>query len=300
MSAGDPFGSVVARYLGLTKAPALLARPAKHTQLEVSWLSCGSEDIGHTARIPPEDSFVVMLHLADYKYPELWQHRTRPILAPCYPKDSISIVNLHDELSANIGCPLEALSFYIPRATLNNFTEEAFGTRVAELSCPPAIIDPVLANLGAALLPAFGKPPDVGSLFVDHLSLAFQAHVVSSYGGIRHRVRRTGGLTRRQEMRAKDYLVETPSHDVSIAGAAAICKLSQSHFIRAFKQTTGLTPHRWLLEHRVNKAKELLRHSLPLAAVATDCGFADQSHFTRIFTSIMGMPPGVWRRQCNG
>jgi AraC family transcriptional regulator len=54
------------------------------------------------------------------------------------------------------------------------------------------------------------------------------------------------------------------------------------------------------LEHRVNKAKELLRHSLPLAAVATDCGFADQSHFTRIFTSIMGMPPGVWRRQCNG
>jgi hypothetical protein len=57
------------------------------------------------------------------------------------------------------------------------------------------------------------------------------------------------------------------------------------------------TPHRWLLERRVDRAKELLRHSSPIAEIALECGFSDQSHFTRVFTNLMGVPPGVWRRQ---
>jgi len=300
MSGYEIFGSVVARHLGLKNAPVLVARPARELQLGVSLLSCGTEQLGRRQKIPPEDSFVVMLHLADYKHHELWRRRERPIPASSHPKDSISIVNLLDELSVSVGSPLEALSFYIPRATLDSFTDDAFGARVADLSCVPAVIDPVLANLGAALLPAFERPAEASALFVDQVSLALQAHVTTFYGGLRQPVRRTGGLSPRQETRAKNYLAATAPVEVSVAGAAAACDLSQSYFIKAFKEATGRTPHRWLQEHRIGRAKELLLHSLPITEIALECGFADQSHFTRVFKNVTGAPPGVWRRQRGG
>jgi AraC family transcriptional regulator len=300
MSGCEIFGSVVARHFGLQNAPALVARPARDSQLGVSRLSCGMDQLRRTQQIPPEDSFVVMLQLADYKHHELWRRRELPILAPSYPKDSISIVNLLDELSAHVGSPLDALSFYIPRTTLDIFTDEAFGARVADLCCVPAVIDTVLANLGGALLPALERPAEASSLFVDQISLALQAHVATTYGGLRLPARRTGGLLPRQETRAKDYLAAAGPGEVSIAGAAAACDLSPSYFIKAFKKATGRTPHRWLQEYRVARAKGLLLKSLSIAEIAVECGFADQSHFTRVFKNVTGTPPGSWRRQRDG
>jgi len=87
------------------------------------------------------------------------------------------------------------------------------------------------------------------------------------------------------------------------AALAAILKLDSAPTfvarpaLRAFRRTTGLPPHRWLLRHRVEKAKALLRESaLPLHDVALECGFADQSHLTRVFTRWAGQAPGTWRR----
>jgi AraC family transcriptional regulator len=75
------------------------------------------------------------------------------------------------------------------------------------------------------------------------------------------------------------------------------CRLSVSHFSRAFRRTIGVAPHNWLLTHRIEVAKEKLRdHRLSLADVALVCGFADQSHFTRVFTRLAGVSPGAWRR----
>ena len=69
-------------------------------------------------------------------------------------------------------------------------------------------------------------------------------------------------------------------------------------FARAFKQSVGTPPHRWLLLQRVLRAKSLLRDAdRPLADIAIACGFADQSHFTRVFTHIVGTSPGAWRKQ---
>jgi transcriptional regulator GlxA family with amidase domain len=66
---------------------------------------------------------------------------------------------------------------------------------------------------------------------------------------------------------------------------------------RAFRQSTGVPPHRWLLDRRVKRAKELLPNSsLSLSDVALACGFGDQSHFTRTFTAAVRLSPGVWRR----
>jgi AraC-like DNA-binding protein len=71
---------------------------------------------------------------------------------------------------------------------------------------------------------------------------------------------------------------------------------SRSYFIKAFKKKPSRNPHSWLLEHLVARAKEMLLHSFPIADITPECCFADQSHFTRVFTYLMRRPPGVWRR----
>ena len=83
---------------------------------------------------------------------------------------------------------------------------------------------------------------------------------------------------------------------VRIADLARECGLSMSHFIQAFKRAIGMTPHRRLAERRIKKAKALPQTNAPLSHVALACGFASQSHFTRVFTELVGAPPGQWRR----
>jgi AraC family transcriptional regulator len=85
--------------------------------------------------------------------------------------------------------------------------------------------------------------------------------------------------------------------DPSIADLAQECRLSASHFARAFRQATGMPPHQWLTKRRVERAKELLLEgSLDLAQIALVRGFVDQSHLSRIFARSEGYSPGKWRR----
>ena len=85
--------------------------------------------------------------------------------------------------------------------------------------------------------------------------------------------------------------------DITLSEVANECGLSLSYFMRAFKRSTGDAPHRWLLRQRVQHAKTLLRETqMSLAEIAIVCGFADQSHFTRVFGVHTGQAPGVWRR----
>lgn len=78
---------------------------------------------------------------------------------------------------------------------------------------------------------------------------------------------------------------------------AAESGLSAGYSIRAFKASTGEPPHRWMLRHRIERSKALLSGThATLAEVASQCGFADQSHFTRVFKSFAGFSPAAWKR----
>lgn len=110
-------------------------------------------------------------------------------------------------------------------------------------------------------------------------------------------VRRSGGLASWQARRANALLVEKLAESVKLAELAAACELSVCQFTRAFRASTGMSPHARLLYLKVERAKSLLTcTSLRLAAIAVECGFADQSHFTRVFERVVGLTPRVWRR----
>lgn len=88
---------------------------------------------------------------------------------------------------------------------------------------------------------------------------------------------------------------------IQIADVAKECSLSRSHFSRAFKNTTGLSPRDWLQQARLTQAKALLEQTdFPISHVGLECGFADQPHFTRIFSRRYGMTPGQLRAKTVG
>lgn len=110
-----------------------------------------------------------------------------------------------------------------------------------------------------------------------------------------------GRLAPWQAKRACERLEADLGGRLSLDQIAVELDLSIGHFSRAFRTTIGLPPHQYLLRQRVKVAEQLLMvRDLPLSDIAISAGFANQSHFTRVFTSMVGISPGAWRRENSG
>lgn len=108
-----------------------------------------------------------------------------------------------------------------------------------------------------------------------------------------------GGLSPRQLRQTCDFIAEHLGDDIRLDDLAALTELTAKHFARAFKQSTGLPPHQYLILQRIEAAKRhLIGSKMSLANIALACGFADQSHFTATFRSAVGASPGAWRHEC--
>lgn len=97
---------------------------------------------------------------------------------------------------------------------------------------------------------------------------------------------------------AKRRIDEDPLHDVSLAALAQASGLSRFQLVRAFTRLTGLTPHAYVLQKRIQRARHAIASGMSLAEAAYVSGFADQSHMTRHFVRSFGFAPGVYARQC--
>ena len=105
------------------------------------------------------------------------------------------------------------------------------------------------------------------------------------------------GLAPWQLRRVVEYLDAHLPQRVELAQLAALAGLSQSHFSRAFKASTGMAPYRWQLDARIRRAQALLIDtSASLDQVAEATGFADAVHFGRTFRKLTGATPAAWRR----
>jgi AraC family transcriptional regulator len=195
--------------------------------------------------------------------------------------------------------PMDTVRLYVPRVAIQDFVGEEFGSREVHLKPPQqAIRDPILYHLGACLSALLEHPEENNSLLVDHIALSLQNHVYQTYSVAPASSRRLrGGLAPWQESRAKEAMDANLDEEINIARLAYECGLSTSQFARAFKQSTGCPPHRWLLQRRVKRAQDLLLTSdKNLTEIARVCGFHDQSHLTRTFGQSVGTSPGLWRR----
>lgn len=106
----------------------------------------------------------------------------------------------------------------------------------------------------------------------------------------------TGGLCARRERLIKQLILANLAQSLEVSELARACALSRSHFSRAFKCSTGLSPQEWIRQQRIARAKELItRSTLNLTQISQECGFCDQAHFCHMFTRSEGVNPMTWR-----
>jgi AraC family transcriptional regulator len=105
-------------------------------------------------------------------------------------------------------------------------------------------------------------------------------------------------LTRRKLARVQELIESRLDADLPLQELAAAVGYSRGHFLRAFRATTGVTPHRYLLNQRIERARRLLGDpQMSIAQVAYSCGFSSQSHLTMAFRKVSGFTPGEYRRE---
>lgn len=98
-------------------------------------------------------------------------------------------------------------------------------------------------------------------------------------------------------IRAKTMIDDAPSAPVSLADLAREANMSRFQLVRAFSRLTGLTPHAYLVQRRIQQVRQFIAQGMPLADAALACGFADQSHMTRCFVRCFGFSPGQYARE---
>jgi AraC-like DNA-binding protein len=295
----DNHGQRLADKFGVPDVPCIVTRSLQGAHIAVSEVRIDKPLDRLSEPFAREDAYALSLVLCDLPDNSYWEDGRQVAMATIRSGQSL-IHDLRRNPMVLVNKPMHSLLLYLPRSALDALADDANVPRVAELPYEPGVgvLDETVRNLGLSLLPALRAPEQVSRLFTDHLTLAMAAHVAQTYGGMQPSSKPIqGGLAPWQEKRSKDMLAgdltgSTPLHDIACA-----CGLSVSHFSRAFRRSTGASPHAWLLQMRVEAAKAMLRRrEAPLSAVALACGFADQSHFTRVFTRRVGLSPGAWRK----
>jgi len=295
----EAYGRRLGERLRVESAPAIVTRSLRRADIAVTEIRCDHPSPAISDLIRQEDAFLVGLLLRDFPRKKCWEDGRQ---APVYDlrAGESSIYDLRRNPTVLLDKPHHSLAFYLPRAALDAIADEANAPRIRDLRYKPGagVKDATISSLGNLLLPALRHPEQANQLFVDYVLLALGAHIAQTYGGMRPVSRSVrGGLAPWQERRAKEIIRAGLKGGVPLKELARECGLSVAHFSHAFRRTLGVAPHNWLIEERIVLSKEKLRDDrLSLTDVAAECGFSDQSHFTRHFTRAVGVSPGAWRR----
>jgi len=288
----------VAQRFRLERALSFLARTASKAPIAFTHLKSAYALRGRSVPVPREAAFSFHVPLTVPFFSELWIGGKSKGIPPAILGCAF-LFDLGDNPVVSLDTSFDSLRFYVPQAALDELAYDRGLRRVGGLHARTfGGRDPVMYGLAQALAAAMEQIGEGTTLFVDYLALAFHDHIIHIYGGVpvgHQRVR--GGLAPWQVRTAREFIDANLDGDPSITQLASECRLSSSHFARAFKQTMGMPPHRWLTKRRIERAKQLLQKTdSQLADIALACGFADQSHFVRVFSQGEGHSPGLWRR----
>ena len=216
-----------------------------------------------------------------------------------FERDCVYVRDFADDYRAELLGGFDFVLIELSRNFVSDACHERGGSGLARIATVAGRKDPVLGHLAQVLALTLNAQSRASPLFLEQLGVTIGTHLLDRYGEASRRSNRNNrGLSALQEARAKEMLLARCQGNVSIEEIASACNLSRSYFIQAFRETTQRTPHQWLLERRIDQARELLKHSNhSLSEIGMACGFSDQSHFTRTFSQLVGMPPGHWRRE---
>jgi AraC family transcriptional regulator len=164
--------------------------------------------------------------------------------------------------------------------------------------------DPHVERIGLSLKEELETGGLGGELYAGALANALAVHLLREHSSLGERARRRaarepkGGLSGRQLGKVLDFIGDNlaSSGELSLAEIAAQANTSPHHFSRLFKESTGVSPHQYVIRERVERAKGLLMRDVPIGEVARMVGFSSQAHLTRHFKRLTGATPARYRR----
>lgn len=212
--------------------------------------------------------------------------------------------------SADLAQTQQCISWFLPvgyRSTHTStglikfcviFLDPRYFAQDVHLPSPsPGIIkgDEVLTRLALSLL-VLAQEKNSSQLLIEQLRRALALRIVHQSGASTSGPVK-GGLAVLQLKRVLTHINENIGSSLSIELLAGLVDLSPTHFARAFRESTGQPPHRFITTLRLERARDaLLEPGASLATVAARFGFSDHSHFTRLFKERFGLAPSIYRR----
>ena len=197
----------------------------------------------------------------------------------------------------------ESIHLFLPEVPLSK-------TAIREIDVDPDKVnlkyeggfrDPLIEQIARHIHAELLDPTPAGKVAIETLASALGAHLLTHYSNLGAATvsvpAARGALDPRRLRRVKDFIETHLGEDLSIEVMANAACLSPFHFARAFKAATGVSPHRYLTDARIKKAKYLIAEGqIPLAEIAHVCGFSSQAYFTTWFKRVVGTTPGTYRR----
>ena len=215
------------------------------------------------------------------------------------PSASMTMFDMRDQWHSLLPDAFASVNIFLPHAAFDRFEgrQPNRARNALKWDHGAFVEDPVLQHLSMALMNGVVLNPNKDTLFADHVLEAMVCHVAKQYGRLEDIYSPRGKLAPWQEKRAKELMMSRLGEEIKTKELAEACGISDDHFGRMFRMTTGLPPHQWLRNQRLKMAQDFLRNSnLGLAEIALICGFSHQSHFTRVFSYHIGTSPAAWRR----
>ncbi|HEY9643900.1 MAG TPA: AraC family transcriptional regulator [Coleofasciculaceae cyanobacterium] len=159
--------------------------------------------------------------------------------------------------------------------------------------------DSHIESIGKLLLAELQQENLGGRLYIESLANVLAVHLLRQYAAPQLRLASyEGGLPERQLLQVLEYISEHLSQEIKLADLAALLDMSQFHFSHLFKQSVGTAPYQYLLQQRVERAKQLLKQTdQSIMDIAFQCGFSSHSHLSKQFRQLTGMTPKAYRTE---
>jgi AraC family transcriptional regulator len=160
------------------------------------------------------------------------------------------------------------------------------------------LIDPHISALLLEMKADLNEGSPAGSLYGESLANALAVYLLKRYAVLRQTpIAYKRGLPGYRLKRVLNYIGDNLAENLSLSQLGAVAGMSPHYFSELFKQSTGSTPHRYVLMQRIERAKQHLRHSkLSIIDIGLESGFQNPSHFARVFKKCVGIAPSGFQR----
>lgn len=264
---------------------------------DLGWIDVGQRSYRYTGLdvpIPPMNHYMIVRYFEgetpmDRRVESRWKRTT------CLP-GHISLLSRARPSHWHWTQKIDVSHVYLSEGLMSRVAQDVLGRPISEICLHDVLNaeDPTITSISDAILGETRNSAIGGPTYIEALGLQLSVHLLRNYADVKFQEDTSQSrLSKRQRSALNEFIHGNLQHHISIEQLSAVAGLGVWTFCRRFKESYGVTPCAYLLDKRIEQAKVMLaKGSRPIKAIATECGFSDQAHMTRVFRRKLNLTPG--------